>query len=166
VLAARGVHVVHNPRSNANNAVGYARPGRFAGLCLGTDGIGADMRHEGLAAFLFAREHGERLDVLTALDRNRQLGAQLLGHPPPAIAVGAAADLVAYEAPLPTPLSDDNLSGHLLFGATAARARHVLVGGRPIVVDGRVPGVDEERLYARGREAAARLWERMRTLTS
>ncbi|HEY1584751.1 MAG TPA: amidohydrolase family protein, partial [Polyangia bacterium] len=42
-----GASVVHNPRSNANNAVGYAHPSRFGGrLLLGTDGIGADMRAE------------------------------------------------------------------------------------------------------------------------
>ncbi len=44
-LVETGAHVAHNPRSNGNNAVGYARPGRFgAQLLLGTDGIGADVR--------------------------------------------------------------------------------------------------------------------------
>jgi cytosine/adenosine deaminase-related metal-dependent hydrolase len=38
---------VHNPRSNMNNAVGYARPRRFVNpVALGTDGIGADMLDE------------------------------------------------------------------------------------------------------------------------
>jgi hypothetical protein len=35
---------VHNPRSNAANGVGYARPARFTNpIALGTDGIDADM---------------------------------------------------------------------------------------------------------------------------
>ncbi len=38
--------VVHNPRSNLNNAVGYGRPARFDRVALGTDGIGADMLEE------------------------------------------------------------------------------------------------------------------------
>ena len=39
--------IAHNPRSNMNNAVGYARPARFANpVVLGTDGIGADMLEE------------------------------------------------------------------------------------------------------------------------
>jgi cytosine/adenosine deaminase-related metal-dependent hydrolase len=53
--AVRGT-VVHNPRSNMNNAVGYARPSRFANpVALGTDGIGADMIAEFQLAFVAAR---------------------------------------------------------------------------------------------------------------
>lgn len=60
-LLAHGVHLVdnhglagtiaHNPRSNLNNAVGYARPARFSNpVVLGSDGIGAAMLEEfGLA---------------------------------------------------------------------------------------------------------------------
>lgn len=48
--------IVHNPRSNMNNAVGYARPQRFANpVALGTDGIGADMVAEFQLAFVAAR---------------------------------------------------------------------------------------------------------------
>jgi len=36
--------IAHNPRSNMNNSVGYARPTRWSNrVVLGTDGIGADM---------------------------------------------------------------------------------------------------------------------------
>jgi len=39
--------IVHNPRSNMNNSVGYANPARFVNqIALGTDGIGADMLDE------------------------------------------------------------------------------------------------------------------------
>ena len=39
--------VAHNPRSNMNNAVGYARPTHFkTTVVLGTDGIGGDMLEE------------------------------------------------------------------------------------------------------------------------
>ncbi len=67
-LLIHGVHLaddhglrgtlVHNPRSNMNNGVGYARPGRFAGnpVALGTDGIGADMLDEFRLAYAKLRE--------------------------------------------------------------------------------------------------------------
>ncbi len=49
--------VVHNPRSNMNNSVGYARPARFANpVALGTDGIGAAMLDEFRVAFARHRE--------------------------------------------------------------------------------------------------------------
>ena len=62
-----GLHgtIVHNPRSNMNNAVGYARPQRFSNpVGLGTDGIGADMLDEFRVAFVRAREY----DVITTPD--------------------------------------------------------------------------------------------------
>ncbi|MEL0284279.1 MAG: amidohydrolase family protein, partial [Ilumatobacter sp.] len=50
--------VVHNPRSNMNNSVGYAAPARFANpVALGTDGIGADMLEEFRLAYVRSREH-------------------------------------------------------------------------------------------------------------
>ena len=49
--------VAHNPRSNMNNAVGYARPARWAGtVALGTDGIGANMLEEFRVAYARHRE--------------------------------------------------------------------------------------------------------------
>lgn len=66
-LVVHGVHlpdghevrgtIVHNPRSNMNNSVGYARPTRFTNpVALGTDGIGADMLDEFRVAFARLRE--------------------------------------------------------------------------------------------------------------
>ncbi len=47
---------VHNPRSNMNNSVGYARPTRFENpVALGTDGIGADMLEEFRIAYVASR---------------------------------------------------------------------------------------------------------------
>jgi len=49
--------IVHNPRSNMNNAVGYANPTRFTNdIALGTDGIGADMLEEARLAYVRLRE--------------------------------------------------------------------------------------------------------------
>lgn len=49
--------IVHNPRSNMNNAVGYAKPTlRSNKILLGTDGIGADMLEEARLAYAKLRE--------------------------------------------------------------------------------------------------------------
>jgi len=74
-LLIHGVHLpddhglrgtfVHNPRSNMNNSVGYARPARFENpVALGTDGIGADMLEEFRLAYVAARA----ADVTTTPD--------------------------------------------------------------------------------------------------
>ena len=65
-LLAHGVHlgdahglagtIVHNPRSNMNNGVGYARPARFDNpVVIGSDGIGAAMLDEFRIAYLCHR---------------------------------------------------------------------------------------------------------------
>jgi cytosine/adenosine deaminase-related metal-dependent hydrolase len=57
--------IAHNPRSNMNNSVGYARPAaRSNRVVLGTDGIGADMLEEARLAYARLRED----DVLSTPD--------------------------------------------------------------------------------------------------
>jgi cytosine/adenosine deaminase-related metal-dependent hydrolase len=57
--------IAHNPRSNMNNSVGYARPAaRPNPIVLGTDGIGADMLEEARLAYVRLRED----DVLASPD--------------------------------------------------------------------------------------------------
>jgi putative selenium metabolism protein SsnA len=156
-ITAAGAHVAHNARSNANNAVGYARPGRFGDrLLLGTDGIGADMRAEAQAAFFAARDHGHTVDIVAALERNRAFAAARFGHDG-----GALPDHVVLDYRSPTPLDAGNVAGHLLFGLGAAPVRDLIVDGRVVVRDGVCVHVDEERIYARAREVAAALWRRM-----
>jgi cytosine/adenosine deaminase-related metal-dependent hydrolase len=54
--------LAHNPRSNMNNAVGYARPAKRGNtVVLGTDGIGADMLEEFRLAYV-----AQRADDVTA----------------------------------------------------------------------------------------------------
>ena len=49
--------IVHNPRSNMNNSVGYAKPSTLSNnVLLGTDGIGADMFEEARLAYVRLRE--------------------------------------------------------------------------------------------------------------
>jgi cytosine/adenosine deaminase-related metal-dependent hydrolase len=75
-LLVHGVHladdhglpgtIVHNPRSNMNNGVGYARPTRFSNpVALGSDGIGASMLDEFRLAFARLRE----ADVTASADQ-------------------------------------------------------------------------------------------------
>ena len=48
--------ILHNPRSNLNNGVGYANPARFSNpVALGTDGIGANMIESFRLAYVMHR---------------------------------------------------------------------------------------------------------------
>jgi cytosine/adenosine deaminase-related metal-dependent hydrolase len=166
-LMRAGAWIVTNCRSNMNNAVGLSSA-EGTRLALGTDGIGADMLAEAHAHFL---RHTEAGDGLASASVERLVGAQRLaalvsgeGEKTPRIAVGERADLavLAYE-PM-TPMTANNLSGHVLFAWSSARVRDTLVGGRFVMRDRTMVSIDEKELAARARSAAARLWKTMDAL--
>ena len=163
VLRSSGAWLAHNPRSNMNNAVGYAPVAAMgAKVALGTDGIDGDMFAEARACHLRGREAGVDPAPLARLSQGAKLvGARfeepLLGSLVP----GAPADLVVLDYQPPTPLDASSLAAHYLFGLGGWAVRDVMVAGRWVVRDRRPLLVDEEELAARCRAAALPLWERM-----
>jgi putative selenium metabolism protein SsnA len=166
-VQAEGAWIAHNPRSNMNNAVGYAPAQALARAALGTDGMDEDMLAETRACFLKMREAG-RDDAfgasLALLAGGHRLGSALFGVPLGSLAPGAAADLVVLEYGPPTPVHEANLAGHLLFGLDRSHVASVMVAGRFVVRDRRLVGVDAPAVLALARVAARSLWERMQRL--
>lgn len=140
--------VVHNPRSNLNNAVGYARPARWAAagnvVALGSDGIGAAMLAEAQLAYA-----AQRADDITATPD--AAWAWLAGgqHLIPEV----ADDEVTWHADSADPW-------HLAF-TPGVRAERVVVGGEVVVENGVCTKVDAERIRARAWEEAQRLWSQL-----
>ena len=164
---AAGAWLVHCPRSNMNNGVGHAPTVAFRRAALGTDGLDEDMVAEARAAYLKMRDAG-RADALDAalamLAGAHRLAAAFFGVPLGTLERGAPADLVVLDYRPPTPLTSENLAGHLLFGLDRSHVRSTMVAGRFVLRDGRVTTVDEAAVFARARVAAAALWERMQRL--
>jgi putative selenium metabolism protein SsnA len=162
-----GAWLVHCPRSNTNNAVGYAPTAAFRRAALGTDGLDQDMLAEARAAFLKMREAG-RADALEAalamLVGGQRLASAFFGVPLGTLESDAPADLVVLDYRPPTPLTAANLAGHLLFGLDRSHVRSTMVAGRFVLRDRVVATVDEAAVFARARAAAERLWNRMRPL--
>lgn len=163
--AEHGCWLVHNARSNMNNHVGYAQLAAegYPKLALGTDGIGCDMFAEARAAFLKARDAGVP-DAwglpLRLLQGSFALAEQLFGRPFGRIEPGASADLILTDYVPPTPVNDQNLLGHLLFGFDRSHVSRVWAGGAPIWPT----PLDTSAIYRESREAAVELWRRMETL--
>ena len=174
LVAERDAVVVHNPRSNMNNAVGlFDMPG-FLGrgilTGLGTDGLGANMLAELFTAGLLQKHsHSDPLvGPFEALDtllfrNNPGIAGRLLGVDVGRIAPGAPADIALLDYTPPTPLRSENALGHLLFGAAVhgLRVTDLLVAGKRILSDGAFVDVDENAVYAHAREQAQRLWDRL-----
>lgn len=169
IVRESGAAVAHNPMSNMNNSVGHAPVGLLGDrVALGTDGIGADMFAESRAAYFRARD----ADMFTAigwplarLAEGARLVGRIFGEPRMGgIEVGAPADLAVLEYPAPTPLSENNLAGHWMFGLEARHVRDVVVAGELVVADGRLTKADQDKLVAEGAASAERLWRRLQEI--
>ncbi len=140
--------IAHNPRSNMNNAVGYARPAqRQNRIVLGTDGIGADMLEEFRLAYVAHRAD----DV----DATPEAAWSWLGNGYDLVPE-AAADRVTW--------TYDHVDSpwHLAF-TPGTRALDVVTGdGRTLVRDGRPTTVDVDEVRAHAAEQAQRLFELLR----
>jgi len=153
-LIVHGVHLdrplrgrlAHNPRSNMNNGVGYAKPTTRANtVLLGSDGIGADMLEEARLAYVRLREfdqHATPATVAAWLDNSRDAFSE------------SKRDVVTWRYPH----ADD--AWHTAF-TTGMRVERVVVEGRAIVDRGTTVLVDEAEVRAKAAAAAARLHRRM-----
>ena len=90
----------------------------------------------------------------------RALGEELLGR----LCPGAPADLVVVDACPPTPIGEDNLFGHLLYGASEAPVRHTVARGRLLLRDYRHTTLDPEALALEAARLSPPLWERFHAL--
>jgi len=165
-VRSAGAWLVHNPRSNMNNAVGHAPIETFGErAALGTDGWPADMLAELRFAHFREREHlGLRraYPAATLLQGGQALASEVFGVPFGTLAPGSAADLVVSDYVPPTPLTAANLPGHLLAGVTPSTFTGVMAAGRWVCRGGTPVNIDVDVVYRRARQLAAALWRRMR----
>ena len=137
--------ILHNPRSNLNNGVGYAEPARFGNpVALGTDGIGANMIESFRLAYVMQRS----VDVTVGPDPAwswLENGWSLIP--------GALNDEVTWSYEPMDPW-------HIAF-TPGIRPLEVKVDGEVVFTNGTTTRVDAEEIRAKAREQAARLHARL-----
>ena len=133
--------ILHNPRSNMNNSVGYADPARFSNpVALGTDGIGANMIESFRLAYVLQRT----VDVTVGVDDAwswLEEGWNLMPE--------ARQDEVTWSY-------DPMDPWHLAF-TPGVRPLEVKVDGEVVFTDGKPTRVDADEVRAKAAEQAARL---------
>ncbi len=139
--------LAHNPRSNMNNAVGYAHPANSTNtVMLGTDGIGADMLEEFRLAFV-----AHRADDVTASPEAawKWLTNGWLLMPE------ARTDVVTWN------YDHADSPWHVAF-TPGIRALHVhAANGEVLLQDGVPTRVDVTEVRAKAAEQATRLFSRL-----
>ncbi len=156
--------LVHNPRSNMNNRVGYVPIHQFGEkLALGTDGFPTDMLEEAKFAFLKQRDSrtNDNVNFASLITGGHRLISNIFGKKFGTLEKGATADLVVMNYREPTPINKDNLLGHYLFGLRSSMVESAMVGGKWVMKDRKILGVDENEVFARSRQQAKKLWRRM-----
>lgn len=137
--------ILHNPRSNLNNAVGYADPARFTNpVALGTDGIGANVIESFRLAYVMQRS----VDVTCGADTAwswLETGWDLMPE--------ARNDEVTWSY-------DPMDPWHLAF-TPGVRPLEVKVDDEVVFTDGRPTRVDAVEVRAKAAEQAARLHARL-----
>jgi cytosine/adenosine deaminase-related metal-dependent hydrolase len=137
--------IQHNTRSNMNNAVGYARPFRFANpVVLGSDGIGGNMIEEFRLAYVKHRE----ADVLATPDTSwgwLENGWRLVPE--------ARNDVITWSYEPMDPW-------HLAF-TPGVRPLRIEVDGDVVLDEGRPTRVDACEVRAKAAESAKRLHARL-----
>lgn len=146
ILNAGDAFLVHNPRSNMNNHVGYNdKLAAYRNLALGTDGIGADMLEEARLAYVRLRES----DVLASPDT--VWGWLDNGY---ALFPEARADKVTWN------YDHADSPWHVAF-TPGVRALQVEVDGEVLLRDGLPTRVDLAEVRAKAAEQARRLFARL-----
>ncbi len=137
--------ILHNPRSNLNNGVGYADPQRFSNpVALGTDGIGANMIESFRLAYVLQRDR----DVTASPDAAwawMEQGWELMP--------GAKNDVVTWSY-------DPMDPWHLAF-TPGVRPLRIEIDGELVLDNGQATKVDAGEIRAKAREQATRLHARL-----
>jgi cytosine/adenosine deaminase-related metal-dependent hydrolase len=152
--------VVHNTESNQNNGVGlFSSQGMGRRVMLGTDGMHSDMLRAFKAAF-FGAPKTDGLDFSGIYAQFRNVNKYIFFNE---VAGDGPDNLVILDYPTPTPLTQENFLGHLIFGIESSQVRHVISNGALIVEDRKLLNVDEPEILRASQELAKLLWKKMQS---
>lgn len=167
ILNSHDAFLVHNTRSNMNNSVGYMNKlNQIKNPALGTDGIGSNMFDESKFAFFKNSDAKGKIsmdDVFKMLDNGNVILNRYFGQQFGRIEKGFTADLVIYDYNAPTPLVNENLQGHFIFGFESHDVETVIINGK-LVYENRTFPFETEEIYAKSKLAAKKLWSKMDAL--
>ena len=159
--------VVHNPESNMGNACGcpptmaLVHKGILTGL--GTDGYTHDMLESWKVANVLHKHHlcdpnaawGEVPKML--FEGNREIAGRYFEKPLGILKKGAAADVIVLDYDPLTPMSADNVNGHLMFGTNGNNVVTTVCNGKVLMKDREILVCDAEKVMADCRQAAKEL---------
>jgi putative selenium metabolism protein SsnA len=171
LLKDTGANVVHNPQSNLNNAVGIADVVKMANMGilvgLGTDAMTVNMIEE-IRVAMWAQHLKQQnptagfMEIASTLFfNNAKIANKYWNTTLGKIEEGAAGDIVLIDYNAPTPLDENTVLGHLIFGISQADTDTTIVNGKILMENRKLKlDIDEEAIAAKARELTKALWNR------
>jgi len=164
--------VVTNPESNMGNAVGCPPAMRMLNqygilMGLGTDGYTNDLTESYKVGNLI---HKHQLADPTAawaeiptmlFDNNPQMANRYFEKKLGVLETAAAADVIVLAYQGPTPMTQENYNGHILFGMNGSMVTDTIINGQIRMRNREVQGVDEEKIWHDAQVQAQSLWQRI-----
>ena len=171
LLARKGVSVAHNAESNMKLASGIAPvPGMIAAgvnVTVGTDGCASNNNLDIIGEIsTVAKLHKINamdptvLDECTAFAMISENGAKALGFGGGRLEPGLPADIVVIDGHAPNLVPVYNPVSHVIYAATGANVKDVVIAGRIVVKDHVSLTVDEEALIKECRKIQKFISER------
>lgn len=163
--------VVHNPESNMGNACGcpptmeLVHRGILTGL--GTDGYTHDMMESYKVANVLHKHHlcdpnAAWAEVPRMLfENNAKIAGRYFSRELGVLREGAAGDVIIVDYDPLTPLNENNINSHLVFGVTGHDVVTTVANGQILMKDRILTGIDTEKVMADCRQAAKELADRI-----
>ena len=163
--------VVHNPESNMGNACGcpptmeLVHRGILTGL--GTDGYTHDVMESFKVANVLHKHHlcdpnaawSEVPEML--FKNNAKIAGRYFPQELGVLREGAAGDVIIVDYDPLTPMNPGNINGHLVFGVSGHDVVTTVANGKVLMKDRQLTQIDEAKVMADCRQAAAELAARI-----
>lgn len=171
ILRDTNTMVVHNPESNMGNAVGCQpflelhQKGITIGL--GTDGYTSDMTESMKVANIIHKHVKQNPSVawgevpVSMFENNRKIAQKYFSGDLGILKAGALADVIVVDYDPLTPMNENNINSHILFGFTGKDVVTTIIDGKVIMQDRKLVGINEKEIFKTSREVAKKLWDRM-----
>ena len=171
LLKNTGTFNVHNPQSNMGNGVGIAPIKRMIEYGQPV-GLGSDGFYD-LAQSLILARLLQTLDtrdpsgfsgsstIRMAYENNSKFAEGVFQIPFGKVKSGYAADLILIAYDPATPIKAGNIHGHILAALSRGQVKTAVVGGKVLLQDDVILGVDEEKIMQESRIQAEKLWARL-----
>ncbi|MCK5684572.1 putative aminohydrolase SsnA [bacterium] len=169
ILNEKNCYLAYNPMSNMNNAVGVPpildMISAGVKVVQGTDGFTSSLLENFKYAFLLQKITKMDPGAFTYGDIDNYffnnpsiLFNQFFGKN--TLETGSVGDVLILDYYPPTPLTEANMTGHLIFGFSQRKPEVVVINGEVVVKDGKNCKVCEKEIAEKSSEVASKLWKR------